>query len=84
MNGEQEVGNPISTATVSRILNDELGFGKVCARWVSHQLLDKHKKNYMAAVLTCLTQYAEEGEEMLNRIVTGDETWVHHFTPTSK
>jgi hypothetical protein len=28
--------------------------------------------------------YANEGEEMLNRIVTRDESWVHHYQPESK
>jgi hypothetical protein len=29
-------------------------------------------------------RYAEEGEDMLNRIVTEDESWVHHYQPESK
>jgi hypothetical protein len=28
--------------------------------------------------------YADEGENMLNRIVTGDESWMHHYHPQSK
>jgi hypothetical protein len=28
--------------------------------------------------------YADEGEDMLNMIVTGDESWVHHYQPESK
>jgi hypothetical protein len=28
--------------------------------------------------------YANEGEDMLNRIVTGDDLWVHHYQPESK
>jgi len=31
-----------------------------------------------------LDRYANEGEAFLTRIVTGDETWVHHFAPESK
>jgi hypothetical protein len=31
-----------------------------------------------------LLLYADEGENMLNRIVTGDESWVHHYQPESK
>jgi hypothetical protein len=29
-------------------------------------------------------RYADEGEDMLNRIVTGDESWVHHYQLGSK
>jgi hypothetical protein len=28
--------------------------------------------------------YAVEGEDMHNRIVTGEESWVHHYEPESK
>jgi hypothetical protein len=28
-------------------------------------------------------RYADEGEDMLNRIITGDESWVHHCQPES-
>jgi histone-lysine N-methyltransferase SETMAR len=31
-----------------------------------------------------LLRYADEGEDMLNRIFTGDESWVHHYKPDSK
>jgi hypothetical protein len=34
--------------------------------------------------LKFLTCYAQEGEEFLDSIVTGDETWVFHHTPESK
>jgi len=29
-------------------------------------------------------RYAQEGDEFLDSIVTGDETWVSHHTPESK
>jgi hypothetical protein len=31
-----------------------------------------------------LLQYHEEGEAFLQWIVTGDETWMHHYEPASK
>jgi hypothetical protein len=31
-----------------------------------------------------LLQYADEGEDMLNMIGTGDESWVYHYQPESK
>jgi len=31
-----------------------------------------------------LTHYAQEGDEFLDSIVTGDETWVFHHTPEFK
>jgi hypothetical protein len=31
-----------------------------------------------------LLWFADQGRHMLNRIVTGDESWVHHCQPESK
>jgi hypothetical protein len=31
-----------------------------------------------------LQRYKQHGEAFLSRIVTGDETWVLHYTPESK
>jgi histone-lysine N-methyltransferase SETMAR len=31
-----------------------------------------------------ILRYADEGENMLDRLVTGDESWVHHYQPQSK
>jgi hypothetical protein len=38
----------------------------------------------MGSALKFLTRYAQEGEEFLDSIVTGDETWVFHQTSESK
>jgi hypothetical protein len=37
----------------------------------------------MGSALKFLTRYAQEGNEFLDSIVTGDETWVFHHTPES-
>ncbi|KAJ4440568.1 hypothetical protein ANN_08713 [Periplaneta americana] len=36
------------------------------------------------AALTFLQRYHDDGDEFLDRIVTGDETWISHFTPETK
>jgi hypothetical protein len=33
----------------------------------------------MGLSLQHLLWYADEGEDLLNRTVTGDESWVHHY-----
>jgi hypothetical protein len=38
----------------------------------------------MSLSLQHLLRYADEGEDIFNRIVTGDESWVHHYQPESK
>ncbi|GBN27521.1 hypothetical protein AVEN_224939-1 [Araneus ventricosus] len=47
-------------------------------------LTDVHKTKRLASALKFLNRYSEEGNEFLNKIVTGDETWVCHVTPESK
>jgi hypothetical protein len=38
----------------------------------------------MGLSLQHLLQYADEGDDVLNTIVTGDESWVPHCHPKSK
>lgn len=48
------------------------------------QMTDEHQTKQMGAALEILTQYEREGDEFLSRIVTGDESWVHYWTPETK
>ena len=60
-----------------------LGYSKVCARWVPRQLMEDHKTERVR----CCTQLLEHHHgdpTFLERIITGDETWVYHFEPESK
>ena len=61
----------------------ELGFAKVCARWVPRQLLDFHKQARFEACLE-LIECHKRDKTFVSRVVTGDETWVHHYEPESK
>jgi len=65
-----------SKTTLYRIFTDRLGYHKFCAQWVPKQLTDFHKTQRMGSALTFLRRYWEEGDEFLDRIVTGDETLV--------
>lgn len=74
----------VSKTVVHEIVKEDLGYNKICARWVPRMLTDQHKKNRMSSALTFLSLYNEFGDELLDRIVTGDETWVYYYTPESK
>ena len=74
----------ISHGSAYDIIHNRLGFRKVCARCVPKQLTEEHRKNRVAFCQRLLDRYANEGEAFLTRIVTGDETWVHHLAPESK
>ena len=62
---------------------DALGYSKVCARWVPRQLTETHKQSHLEACSELL-EYCHSDKTFLQRIVTGDETWVYHFEPESK
>jgi hypothetical protein len=47
------------------------------------QLTAQHKQQHVE-VATRFRQRYEEDPGILERIVTGDETWVHHYEPESK
>ena len=74
----------ISHGSAYDIIHNRLGFRKVCARWVPTQLIEEHRNNRVAICQHLLDRYANEGEAFLTQIVTGDETWDHHFALESK
>lgn len=74
----------ISRSLLHEIVTDHLGYKKMCARWVPKILTDDHKAKRMGAALEFLTQYDKDGDQFLDRIVTGDETWVSYKTPENK
>ena len=61
-----------------------LEYHKVCARWVPRILTQEHKEHRMQVCQDLLDQYETEGDSFLDRIITGDETWCHHYEPESK
>jgi len=74
----------VSKTTIHEPVPEELGYRKLCACWVPKMLTDDHKTKRMGSTLKFLTRYAQEEDEFLNCVVTGDETWVFHYTPESK
>jgi hypothetical protein len=62
----------------------KLGFRKLCDRWVPRMLTGNHKEQNLQACADLLEWYEFLGDDFLDSIVTGDETWVHHYKPESK
>ena len=61
----------------------EASFKKVCARWVPKLLTTELKRARVDAAEKFLAQYRGD-PIILQRIVTGDETWVLYKTPSRK
>ena len=57
---------------------------KIVRKLSAKMLTDDHKTKRMGSALKFITRYAQERDEFLDSIVTGDETWVFHHTPESK
>jgi hypothetical protein len=72
----------ISYGSAQAMVHDDLGYYKVCAQWVPKQLTAQHKQQHMDVVIQFLQRY--EDPSILERIVTDDETWIHHYKPESK
>ena len=65
-------------------INSDLGYSKVCARWVPPQLTDELKHSRLDVCRQMLQRFRNEGEQFMNSIVAGDESWAHHFEPETK
>ncbi|CAI6357430.1 unnamed protein product [Macrosiphum euphorbiae] len=73
----------ISKERVQHILC-ELEYRKICARWVPKMLTEEMKQNRVEICRQLLLRFDRERENFLNIIVTGDESWVHHYDPENK
>ena len=64
---------------------ESTGKYKQCsARWVPQLLKDSEKECRVQCSEEFLTHYDAEGDVFLDRIITMDETWLHHFDPETK
>ena len=67
-----------------KILYNELGLSKLSAPWVPKMLSNYHKTRRTEISKNNLDRMNSDPENIFNRIVTQDETWVHHFDPELK
>jgi len=65
-------------------MTESLGYRKVSACWVPRLLPEDHKGQRKAITSELLQRYQNEGDDFLLHIVTGDESWFHHFEPETK
>ncbi|GFO34035.1 histone-lysine N-methyltransferase SETMAR [Plakobranchus ocellatus] len=80
------------------IVHDKLGHRKFSARWIPKMLSDEHKRQRVE-ISEILLHRCQQGDEtvdvgpggdhrarnkLLERLNTGDETWLHPSTPETK
>ena len=73
----------ISSSTLVMMVGT-LEYRKVCTRCIPRMLIQEHKEHCMHVCQDLLNQYKAEGDSFLDRIITGDETWCHHYELESK
>ena len=80
---ELQANTGIDQATVHKILREDLHMRKIAAKWVPYALTEQQK---LCRYETCinLETYQKEGENLLNNIITIDETWVRVYEPELK
>jgi hypothetical protein len=69
----------LSTASVFKIVIKTLKERKVVAKWVSHYLSEENKEARKKVAEELLWRYEAEGEQISNRIVAIDKTWIRYF-----
>jgi len=69
---------------IPEILKGKLRYWNDCARRLSKILTEDHEQQRVMAYREFFERYAQEGEDLRNSIVTGDETCVYHFTSETK
>ncbi|UYV71760.1 hypothetical protein LAZ67_9000294 [Cordylochernes scorpioides] len=79
---EETLGIP--KTTVDRIMREHLGLRKLSAHWVPKLLTPDQKAVRRKLSSDNLALFEANPEKFVNRFVTMDETWAHHFTPESK
>jgi len=72
----------IGKETVCRIVTEDLGKRKICARFVPHTLTTEQKQE---RVVYCQDLFLMGQEECFwENIITGDETWCFAYNPATR
>jgi len=74
----------VSAGSKDIIIHEHRLYSKVTAHWVPKMLTEQHKQAHVSACQKLVDRFSAENETFLERIVTDDETWVHHYTPETK
>jgi len=70
----------IDRETVRKILTEDLAMRKVCAKMVPKDLTEEQKQRRV----TICQDLMERQDDILGRVITGDDTWVYQNDPETK
>ena len=78
----EELGIP--KTTIHEIMNNHMGMKKVCTRWVPKLLTPIQRANRVDCCQELLQQSEVNPAKFSDCILTGDESWIHHYHPLSQ
>jgi len=73
----------INRETVRKILTEDFAMKKLCAKMVPKNLSDEKKAHRMNIAQNCLEK-VESDPTLLDRVMTGDESWFFQYDPKTK
>lgn len=73
----------LSHTTVHQLLTNELGMRKICSKMVPRHL-SQDQKDIRKARCVDFLDAIEQDPHFLERVITGDETWVFEYDPETK
>ena len=74
----------ISNGSVYTIIHEHLDMSKVSVRWVPRNLNRQERQQRVESSQELLKVYNANPEDFHTRLVTGDETWLHHWDPDTE
>lgn len=74
----------ISYERVSNIIHEHLHMRKLSARFVPRLLTIDQKRIRVNTSEQCLAMMRHNPDDFWRRVITVDETWIHHYTPETK
>lgn len=81
---EIEASLGISPPAIHTILHDHLVVKKICSRWIPHNLTNAEKKARVDWCKKMIKKYNSGASNEVNKIVTGDESWIYAYEPETK
>ena len=81
----REMANELNLSfyAVQSILSEDLNMRRVSVKFIP-KLLSDQQKQYRLEVSQELFNRAETDPDLLNRVITGNETWVYGYDPETK
>ena len=74
----------IPKTIIHEIMDNQLGMKKVCTRWILKLLASLQRANRVDCCQELLQQSEVNSTKFFDCIVTGDESWIHHYDPLSQ